>query len=169
MAQTIAEKLAEKYDVTPSTTIAGTLKKITKDETGDVNIASLISKMEAGGSSSRVLLYENDELDFTKAGSWLYVSPSDKSLDATFKVDSGNFTLQVDDEEYTSELASGQNSYYMGVMSPGDTEHIGINKMGCAFNVTSGSPVFITELGMVMLSPTDFTEGTHSVKIYKEV
>lgn len=49
MAQTIAEKLAEKYDVTPSTTIAGTLKKITNDETGDVNIASLISKMEAGG------------------------------------------------------------------------------------------------------------------------
>lgn len=51
MAQTIAEKLAEKYDVTPSTTIAGTLKKITNDETGDVNIASLISKMEAGGGA----------------------------------------------------------------------------------------------------------------------
>jgi len=52
MAQTIAEKLAEKYDVTPSTTIAGTLKKITNDETGDVNIASLISKMEAGGDET---------------------------------------------------------------------------------------------------------------------
>lgn len=50
MAQTIAEKLAEKYDVTPSTTIAGTLKKITNDETGDVNIVSLVSKMEAGGA-----------------------------------------------------------------------------------------------------------------------
>lgn len=175
MAQTIAEKLAEKYAVTPSTTIAGTLKKITKDETGDVNIASLVGKMEAGGGGDepkRVLLYENDALDISQtSGDWIFGQYQNEGMtNACFNTSyPGNWILSVDNEELIAPLQIDTSSggYYLGVLSPSDSEHVGVNKIGCRLSANHGS--YIQNIVLIMLDKNYFTAGTHSVKIYKEV
>lgn len=49
MSLTIMDALAEKFKVTPSTTIAGTLQNISGTDTGGQTIADAIEEMENGG------------------------------------------------------------------------------------------------------------------------
>lgn len=177
MAQTIAEKLAEKYDVTPSTTIAGTLKKITKDETGDVNIASLVSKMEAGGGgSSRILLYENSALDFDNTGSGTLRFAQDLPLLTTYFVDDATaikLTIEIDDEVKLSDFMTAQPGQdYVGLKNPGDSTGTATCGLAvCAITVTMTATVnryIAYKIAYFTINTTDISAGTHSVKIYKE-
>lgn len=174
MAQTIAEKLAEKYDVTPSTTIAGTLKKITNDETGDVNIASLISKMEAGGSSSiRMTLFDNTLSITQSSNSWIYQSwSSPHSLKSQLNyryADTAKWIVNVDGEEIEGTLINSSGAgnsttdYYIGADNPGDTP--GTYKIGCHF----AAGEYIVGISMVTLDASVFSTGEHSVKVYVEL
>ena len=52
MSLTIMDKLAEKFGVTPSTTIAGTLQKISGTDIGGQTIADAIEELEIGGGES---------------------------------------------------------------------------------------------------------------------
>ena len=182
MAQTIAEKLAEKYDVTPSTTIAGTLKKITNDETGDVNIASLVSKMEAGGGGdtptpSRILLYENDALDFDQTGSGTLRFVQNLPLLTTYFVDDATtikLTIEIDGEVKLSDFMTAQPGQdYVGLKDPEDST----GTAPCGVAVSAISATMTTTLSRYIaykilyftINTTYISAGTHSVKIYKEV
>lgn len=176
MAQTIAEKLAEKYDVTPSTTIAGTLKKITNDETGDVNIASLVGKMEAGGGgSSRVLLYENDAMTFGQSGadSIKYTTMTESFAPPYWSTEE-TYTLEIDNQVAASGnvVRNPQSGYYyLGLNSPGDSAGLatysGGFRAGYSSSMTGG--IIIGVDGEMLIDSSKFTAETHSVKIYKEV
>lgn len=122
---------------------------------------------EGGGGSSRVLLYENDALDISQtSGNWIYSGTALTISNAWFNSNSqGNWVLSIDGEELSSELNASGNDFYIGVENPGDSEHVGVNRLGCLFG-HNGS--FISGVQMIMLDKNFFTAGTHSVKIYKE-
>lgn len=179
MAQTIAEKLAEKYDVTPSTTIAGTLKKITNDETGDVNIASLVSKMETGGSGDdgKVLVL-NKEVDFKEkgAGDIYYSGGVDFDKPIPFWLDLENpptVSIEIDEEEYISEKIThdpGSSSivFYIGIQNPGDTS--ATSKVGAYFSGTNVgiNRKILQNVSYLMINTDTIPSGVHQVKIYME-
>lgn len=187
MAQTIAEKLAEKYDVTPSTTIAGTLKKITNDETGDVNIASLVSKMEAGGGQKRRLVAQAEELAFERGTDPIVYATLDSRgffIDEPIFINVKDeshpkyFDLEIDDElvlEHEAwKLPSGSTQPAIGLTNPGDTETLAAGKnYGVSFAMATGTTswpqarLVVYQFINVMANSEVFdSTGTHNVKIY---
>lgn len=128
---------------------------------------------ESGGDEpSRVLLYENDALDITQTtADWIYGQYQNEGMtNAYFNASyPGNWILSVDNEELITSLQIDTSSggYYLGVISPSDSEHVGVNKIGCRLLTNSGS--YVQNIVLIMLDKNYFTAGTHSVKIYKEV
>ena len=126
-----------------------------------------LSDEEGGSGSSRILLYENGALDISRqTGNWLFANVPNPVLSAWFEKNAiGNWILEVDNEELSSEM---QANNYIGVESPGDTTHVGVNKIGCSFALFDNTTK-VASLSFIMLDKNYFTAGTHSVKIYKEV
>ena len=130
-----------------------------------------------GGGSSRILLYENDALDISsedKGCVFKAITPS-LATNAWINMGIGNdvsLVLSVDGETLsaTPQLNTSGYAYYIGLQDPGDTEHIGIYKMGCMLTkTTSAGNDFTQDFSFITLDGNYFTAGTHSVKIYAEL
>lgn len=149
---------------------------------GEVVSADLLNHIEqgianAGGGSSRVLLYENDALDISsedKGCVFKAITPS-LATNAWINMGIGNdvsLVLSVDGETLSAapQLNTSGYAYYIGLQDPGDTEHIGIYKMGCMLTkTTSAGKDFTQDFSFITLDGNYFTAGTHSVKIYAEL
>lgn len=176
MAQTITEKIAEKYGVTPSTTIAGTLKKITNDETGDVNIASLVSKMPAGsGDGGKVLVLDRD-IDFSnKGGGNLYYSSSGLDRPFPFWIDSNNLptiTLEIDGTTYVTEqsaISSGASPLLtVGITNPGDTGKTVKAGIAITAYTVHDNSMITSQATYITINTDTIPSGVHRVKVYME-
>lgn len=128
-----------------------------------------------GGGSSRILLYENDELDISLSGSApiIYAAPQNALLLNIPWAEGTALSVEVDGETIITDsiASSSASSASVGLSSPGDTAGISASKnAGVIFNGSAvNSERFIYQVSMIMLNSNVVPAGTHSVKIYKEV
>lgn len=125
----------------------------------------LDSIADAGsGGSSRVLLYENDTLEFSETTNWWYASGL--ALQATLFADD-TVVFEIDDQVFSSTVVS--DGSYVGANGASDDTHLdSLAGMKLATSNFYGTKLAFGAQEFV-IQKAKFTTGTHSVKIYKEL
>lgn len=134
------------------------------------------SEGEGGGGDtpapSRILLYENDALDFDQTGAGTLRYAQELPLLTTYFIDDATaikLTIEIDGEVKLSDFmmaSPGQN--YVGLQNPGDSS--GTAPCGVAITIAAALNRYVAlKIAYFIINTTDISAGTHSVKIYKEV
>ena len=131
---------------------------------------------EGGGGSNRVLLYENDALEFTNQGAppIIYTTARGLFLEPVWNDGNLTFAIEIDGEEafvgYVVTPSGTTEQAAMGIKNPGDTQAVSDGaKAGALFDQTSMGKNCVFQTAMFMLNSSAYSGTVHSVKIYKEI
>ena len=128
-----------------------------------------------GGGSSRVLLYENDALDFTDPGASPIISVTmhESFLEPVWNDGNLTFAIEIDGEEaFVGNVVTPSGTTQqaaMGIKNPGDTQAVSDGaKAGALFDQTYIGKNCVFQTAMFMLNSSAYSGTVHSVKLYKE-
>lgn len=129
-----------------------------------------------GGGSSRVLLYENNAVEFTDQGAppIISVTVQESLLEPVWNDGNLTFAIEIDGEEaFVGNVVTPSGTTQqvaMGIKNPGDTQAVSDGaKAGALFEQTHIGKYCVFQTAMFMLNSSAYSGTTHSVKIYKEV